>query len=247
LTEFHSSRDPQRLKPFTALVTGSSRGIGAAIAAYLAESGVNVLTTSLRPGPKPMFSSKHWSVDLSDDTAFERFLDEVSQLDIDILVNNAGINRIGPVTDIDIADFDQILKVNLRAPFLLMQRTMPNMIKKGWGRIVNIGSIFSTISKAHRAPYSASKFGLDGLTAAVAAEVAHHGVLVNTVSPGFIETDLTREVLRDEGMQAMRSAIPLGRLGQPAEIGAFVGWLVSPENTYVSGQNLLIDGGFSRV
>ena len=108
-------------------------------------------------------------------------------------------------------------------------------------------SIFATISKERRGAYSASKFALDGMTAALAAEAAADGVLANCVAPGFIDTDLTRRVLGPKGMAEMAARIPARRLGKPAEIAAFVAWLASPENTYISGQQLVIDGGFSRV
>jgi 3-oxoacyl-[acyl-carrier protein] reductase len=121
------------------------------------------------------------------------------------------------------------------------------MRKNQWGRIINISSIFGVVSKEFRAPYSMSKFGLDGMTAALAAEVAADGILANCVAPGFIDTELTRSVLGESGIAAITAGIPIGRLGQPEEIAALVAWLVSPENTYISGQNIVIDGGFSRV
>ena len=121
------------------------------------------------------------------------------------------------------------------------------MKKKGWGRIVNMTSIFGNITKEYRAPYSTSKFGLDGMTAALAAEVAEMGILANSVGPGFIDTELTRNVLGKKGIEELRDRIPIKRLGQANEIASLVSWLVSNENSYMSGQNLMIDGGFSRV
>ena len=163
------------------------------------------------------------------------------------MVNNAGINKIGEFTTIDIDDFVRILKVNLRTPFQLCQAVIPYMKKKGWGRIVNMTSIFGNITKEYRAPYSTSKFGLDGMTAALAAEVAEMGILANSIGPGFIDTELTRNVLGKKGIEELRDRIPIKRLGQANEIASLVSWLVSDENTYMSGQNLMIDGGFSRV
>jgi NAD(P)-dependent dehydrogenase (short-subunit alcohol dehydrogenase family) len=124
---------------------------------------------------------------------------------------------------------------------------VPAMRERGWGRIVNISSIWGTISREQRGAYSASKFALDGLTAALAAEVARDGVLANCVSPGFIDTELTRTVLGEDGIAELMAQVPARRLGSPAEVAAFVAWLAGPENTYVSGQNLVIDGGFSRT
>ena len=121
------------------------------------------------------------------------------------------------------------------------------MEKEKWGRIVNITSIFVIISKEYRASYSSSKFGLDGMTVALAAEVSEKGILANSVAPGFIDTDLTRDVWGEEGVSNLEEKIPIKRLGQVTEIASFVSWLVSNENTYITGQNLMIDGGFSRV
>ena len=218
-----------------ALVTGATRGIGAAIATRLSHDGIDVV----RLGTK--------DVDFADIEATRQFAREIASDDIDILVNNAGINKIGPFAEIAFEDFERIEHVNVTAPFLLMQSVVPSMRRKKWGRIVNITSIFGVISKEFRAPYSASKFALDGMTAALAAEVAVDGILANCVSPGFIETDLTRSILGDSGIAELVGRVPMRRLGKPEEVAAFVAWLVSDENTYISGQNLVIDGGFSRV
>jgi 3-oxoacyl-[acyl-carrier protein] reductase len=172
---------------------------------------------------------------------------EVRTWDVDILVNNAGVNRIASFEEIDPEDFDRIHAVNLRAAFLLCQAVLPGMRKKKWGRIVNITSIFGIVGKELRGSYAASKFGLDGMTAALAAEVAADGVLANCVAPGVIDTELTRRVLGDQGLADLLSRVPIGRLGRAEEVAAFVAWLVGPENTFISGQNLAIDGGFTRV
>ena len=119
--------------------------------------------------------------------------------------------------------------------------------KNNWGRIVNITSIWSSVTKEYRASYSSSKFALDGMTVALAAEVASMGILANSVAPGFIDTDLTRKVLGDKGIQEIKNIIPIKRLGKPNEVASFISFLVSEENTYISGQNIMIDGGFSRV
>jgi 3-oxoacyl-[acyl-carrier protein] reductase len=116
-----------------------------------------------------------------------------------------------------------------------------------WGRIVNISSIWGSISKEYRSAYSSSKFGLDGMTASLAAEVSSMGILANSVSPGFIDTDLTRQILGEKGIDEIQANIPIKRLGKPHEIASFVSWLVSNENSYISGQNIMIDGGFTRV
>ena len=181
----------------------------------------------------------------SDET--ELFINHLKEKKIDILINNAGINKIGSISEINIEDLDRILKVNLRTPFQLCQAVIPYMKKSGWGRIINITSIFGNITKEYRASYSTSKFGLDGMTAALAAEVSEYGVLANSVGPGFIDTELTRNVLEKEGITQLKERIPMKRLGEAKEIASLVSWLVSEENSYISGQNLMIDGGFTRV
>jgi NAD(P)-dependent dehydrogenase (short-subunit alcohol dehydrogenase family) len=129
----------------------------------------------------------------------------------------------------------------------LCQAAVPAMKKKKEGRIVNISSMWGKISKEHRASYSASKFALDGLTLALAAEHSVDGIIANCISPGFIDTELTRRVLGEEGMQGLVHSVPVRRVGGVEEIARFVLWLSSEENTYISGQNIAIDGGFSRV
>lgn len=230
-----------------ALVTGGSRGIGRAIAGCLQREGARVMVTGTRPNGDRPSHCEYRDVDFTDREATERFANEIADLEFDILVNNAGFNKISPFTEINPVDFDEIQAVNTRAPFLLCQAVLPRMRQHGWGRIVNINSIFGVVSKEYRAPYSTSKFALDGMTAALAAEVAAEGILANCVSPGVIETELTKGVLGAEGIEKMAEKIPMGRLGRPEEIAELVCWLAGPSNTYISGQNIVIDGGYSRI
>ena len=143
--------------------------------------------------------------------------------------------------------FEKVQQVNVTAPFILCQAVLLGMRERKWGRIVNISSIWGKISKAYRAPYSASKFAIDGLTAAISAEVATDGVLVNSVAPGFIDTELTRKILGVDGMNQLAQQVPAKRIGNKEEVAKFVAWLAGPDNTYISGQNIAIDGGFTRV
>jgi len=186
-------------------------------------------------------------VNFADANALADFAGFAREGGFEILINSAGINKIAPFSDIDPADFERIQQVNIHAPFRLCQAVLPSMRERRWGRIVNIASIFGVVSREFRASYSASKFALDGMTAALAAEVAADGVLANCVSPGFVDTELTRSVLGESGIADVVARIPIRRLAQPGEIAALVAWLVSRENTYVTGQNLVIDGGFTRV
>lgn len=230
-----------------ALITGGTRGIGLEVAKSLFEAGAEITVTGKNPSPQVPFKVSHVTCDFMDQSQVKKLCESIRTHSFDILVNNAGINKIGSFAEYSLEDWDAIQQVNLRVPFQLCQVVLPHMKKNRWGRIINVGSIFGKISKEFRAAYSASKFGLDGMTAALAAEVASHNILANTISPGFVNTELTRSVLGEEGIQKMIQGVPMQRLCEPTEIAQMVLWLVSPLNTFVSGQNLAIDGGFSRV
>ena len=230
-----------------ALVTGGNRGLGDAIARALGNAGCEVLVVasseeSLVSSPYQGFAANLSSLEETLDLAAT-----VVGQSIDILVNNAGLNRISPFADIEPADFQAVQDINLRAPMLLCQAVLGHMRDSGWGRIVNVASIWAEVSREQRASYSASKSGLVGMTRALAAEVARDGVLANCVSPGVIDTSLTRTVLGTEGVARIQQEIPIGRLGRPEEVAALVAFLASEQNTYISGQAILIDGGFASV
>jgi len=228
-------------------VTGASRGIGRAIALAFRKQGAWV-AGSCTTEAKPDDVCHHWvTADFSQVADIERCVEALRAFQVDVLVNCAGINKIAPFVDIDPTDFQRIQQVNVYAPFRLCQAALPAMIERGWGRFVNISSVWGKVSKEFRASYSASKFALDGLTLALAAEHGDKGVLANCVAPGFIDTELTRTVLGEEGIHKMCQGVPLGRLGEADEIARLVLWLASEENTYMNGQNIAIDGGFTRV
>lgn len=230
-----------------ALVTGGTRGIGRAIAERLRDQGAAVVVTGTLKVARPPLGCGYEMADFACVESTEAFAAAMSGHGFDILVNNAGINKISPFADIEPADWDLIQRVNTRAPFVLCRALLPAMRRRGWGRIVNVSSIFSVVSREGRGSYSASKFALDGMTAALAAEAAVHGVLANCVAPGFVDTALTRRILGPRGMKELAKRVPAGRFAKPAEIASLVVWLCGPENTYISGQNLIIDGGYSRV
>ena len=231
-----------------AFVTGASRGIGHAIARAFQREGAYVIGTHTGTNKEVADICQEWVVsDFSDIQSIKDCADYVRSTEPDILVNNAGVNKIAPFVEIKPDDFLSIQQVNVFAPFLLCQAALPAMKKKKEGRIVNISSIWGKISKEYRASYSASKFALDGMTLALAAEQSVDGIIANSISPGFIETELTRRVLGEEGMQNLALSVPTRRAGHVEEIARFVLWLSSEENTYISGQNIAIDGGFSRV
>lgn len=230
-----------------AVVTGGTKGIGFSIAEHLVEAGCHVIVTGRTIPRKRVANIVYHKVDFTKRNDLMSFANLLKTKKIDILINNAGINRIAPVDKFTEGDFLDIMNVNLKTPFFLSRAVIPKMKEVGWGRIVNISSVFGMVSKEYRAVYSATKFGLRGLTAAIAAEVSAEGILANSVSPGFIDTALTREVLGPNGMAEIIKGVPICRLGTSDEVAKLVVWLSSPENTYVTGQNIAIDGGFTSV
>lgn len=229
-------------------VTGASRGIGRAIAQAFRAEGARVIGTSTGKNSEMDDVCHEWfTADFSDIGQINACADFVRHVEPDVLINNAGINKIAPFIEISPEDFQSIQQVNVFAPFLLCQAAIPAMVRRNWGRIVNVSSIWGKISKEHRASYSTSKFALDGMTLALAAEYAANGILANCIAPGFIDTELTRRVLGEQGMQSIASTVPAHRLGQADEIARLALWLASEENTYLTGQNIALDGGFSRV
>ena len=216
-----------------ALVTGGSRGIGRQIAEALERRGVEVVAPSRS------------ELDLLDPASIDAYVEAHRSDGFDILVNNAGINPIAPLEDVSADDWARTLQVNLTAPFRLIQGFSPEMKRRGWGRVVNISSIWAVVSKGGRAPYSAAKSALVGLTRTTALELAPQGVLVNAVCPGFVETELTHANNTAEQLRAIERTIPIGRLAQPEEIARFVAFLCSPDNSYLVGQAIVVDGGFT--
>ena len=231
----------------TAVVTGATRGIGRAIAERLRADGARVTATGRAVAGEGPEGCAYRAADLSDAASTQDFADWLQALQPDILVNNAGANRLAPIDATDAETMAALHRLNVVAPMLLARAVLPAMRERRWGRIVNIASIWSLRSQPGRAAYSASKFALDGLSAAIAAEVAADNVLVNCVSPGFVDTALLRRMLDEQGIAELVARVPMRRLAQPAEIAAFVAWLAGPENTFISGQNIPIDGGYTRT
>lgn len=231
----------------TAVVTGATRGIGRAIALRLHAKGARVIATGRAAAGQAPEGCEYRAVDLGDNTSTQAFANTLTAERPDILVNNAGINRLAPFAETSADNLLALHRVNVLAPMLLCRAVLPAMRERRWGRIVNIASIWSLRSLEGRAAYSASKFALDGLTAALAAEVAADNVLANCVSPGFVDTELLRKMLSERQIAELVAQLPIRRLAQADEIAAFVAWLASPENTYISGQNLPIDGGYTRT
>jgi 3-oxoacyl-[acyl-carrier protein] reductase len=216
----------------TALVTGASRGIGRAIAELLTDTGHSVLIPTRS------------EMDLASTESIRSYLASLTA-PIEILVNDAGINHVAPLADIKNQELQDALNINLTAPFQLVQSVSAQMQEARFGRIVNISSIWSIVSRAGRITYSMSKSALNGMTRSMAIELAPYNILVNAVAPGYVLTDLTRQNNSDEELVKISKAIPLQRLASPAEIAGVVAFLCSEQNTYMTGQTVIVDGGFS--
>ena len=216
----------------TALVTGASRGIGAAVAARFAASGATVLAPSRA------------EMDLNDGGSITAYLERLNT-PVDILVNNAGVNWPQSLVDLDDERLDETLSVNLAGPARLARGIAPGMVTRSYGRIVNVSSMFALVSYEGRAAYAASKAGLIGLTRTMALELARAGVLVNAVAPGYVATDLTRQNNSPARLAEIEKLIPLGRLAEPEEIAELVAFLCSGRNSYITGQVLVCDGGYT--
>jgi 3-oxoacyl-[acyl-carrier protein] reductase len=241
----------------TILITGGTRGIGEKIAEDLLSLGANLILTGTNPkkieelntiAKSKDLSVTYFAVDMIDSDQVNNFIKQLQIFPkIDCLVNNAGINRLNYIQDALTSDWDDMLNVNLTAPFKIINAISPKMIQNNFGRIVNIASIFSKISKEKRSIYSATKFGIHGLTVGASNDLARHNVLVNTISPGFVLTDLTRKNLSESEMTALSEQVPIKRLAQTSDISNVVIFLLSDFNQYLTGQNIVVDGGFTNV
>ena len=239
----------------TALVTGASGGIGGAIAKALHDQGASVVLSGTRADAlekvkDELGSRAHVATcNLSDPASVEalpKAAEAALGAPVDILVNNAGITRDNLSMRMKDEEWEQVLAVNLTAPFRLARALMRGMMKKRWGRIVSITSIVGATGNPGQANYAAAKAGLVGMTKSLAAEVASRNITVNAVAPGFIATAMT-EALTDAQKEAISTRIPAGRMGTPAEIAAAVVYLSSEEAAYVTGETLQINGGMAMI
>ena len=243
-----------RLDGKVALITGASRGIGRAIAQRLAAEGAIVYAGARdaaklgeAAGEIAAAGGRAFPValDVADrasvDAALKTILD--AQGRIDCLVNNAGITRDNLMLRMKAEEWDQVLATNLTGTFLCTQAVLKPMIRQRSGRIVNVTSVVGLTGNAGQANYAASKAGIVGFTKSVAREVASRAITVNAIAPGFIETDMTG-AMTDKAKEAITTSIPLGRVGQPADVAAAVAFLASDEAAYITGQVLGVDGGF---
>lgn len=217
----------------TVLVTGGSRGIGKAIVQKYEQEGYRVIAPCRR------------ECDLADAKSVEKFVRSNQDEHIDIIINNAGVNDINLIDEIKDEELEQMMQVNLISPIRLIRGFVGNMKKNNFGRIVNIGSIWAVVSKGGRTVYSATKYGIHGVTKTLAVELAPYNILVNTVCPGFTLTDLTRKNNDAEAIAKISHEIPIGRMAEPEEIANVVYFLGNEKNTYLTGQKITVDGGYT--
>jgi NAD(P)-dependent dehydrogenase (short-subunit alcohol dehydrogenase family) len=249
------------IKGQTAIVTGASSGLGVAFAEALAENGVNLVIAARRyeklAGVARELSAKHGVevIPVKTDVTQEKQVTKMVRTAIEklgsleILVNNAGIATLSPSVEMRLEEWKKVIDVNLTGVFLCARTAAREMIKKKYGKIVNIASIYGAVGDVfHAAPYYASKGAVINLTRALAIEWAAYKISVNSIAPGFFPSEMTEEIFKDEqAMQHILSRTPLGRTGDPLDLKSALIYLVSPASNYVTGQTLFVDGGWTAL
>ena len=234
------------------LVTGASRGIGLAIALVLDDLGAEVIGTFRGPRPRKTLtdgtdaSIQYVDLDFDDESSFAPAVRlAASAGGLWGLVNNVGTNKVSHATEFQNPEFKTMLATNLSGPVSLTSMLMPAMAQSCGGRMVFISSIWAHRSRSGRSNYALTKGGVSAYSRGLSIDLAPSGILVNSVSPGFVDTELTRAPMNEEVLSRLEARIPLGRLAEPREVAGLVAFLVSPLNSYITGQDFLIDGGYS--
>lgn len=217
----------------TVFLTGGARGIGAAIRQELVTAGYAVISPSRE------------ELNLASKDSVEAYLKNHSDLAVDVLINNAGMNVPEKISKISWDTWSKTLQTNLTSAVRLIQFLAPGMSSRGYGRILNTSSILGMVTKEGRAAYSMTKAALNALTRSAALEFGVGGVLVNSLAPGYVDTELTRKNNSTEALTSIIRSIPLGRMADPKELARVAGFLVSDQNTYLTGQTIVVDGGFT--
>ena len=248
------SSDLLSLAGKTVLITGATRGIGKAICELFLNKGAKIIATGTDCKQIDKLNQlicnenlQYIQADFSDDVSFKKFINFISEITIDICINNAGINIIKSIDTVTKLDYMKITKVNADAPYFISKEVAKSMKKRKFGKIINIASIWSVISKEKRSLYTMTKHGLVGLTKCLAVELAEYNILVNSISPGFTDTELTKKSLSKGEHNSLSQSVPLQRFAKTDEIANVALFLSSEMNTYITGQNIIVDGGYTNV